>query len=162
MRKSQIYTNCSRRPVAVLEKYEEDQTDKLNQLTFSHLITNIVATQASGNNMNLVPAAYLNVELRADYVRLMKPMQKTVMMGCIPKDAAGKGAYQLIAKHRITMIDGNVGSYSRFLNARGRMEMIRDVNALAAAVAVISKEKVDEKTRAKDNADKKALKKADK
>jgi acetyl-CoA carboxylase alpha subunit len=42
------------------------------------------------------------------------------------------------------------------------MKMIRDVNALSAAVAVISKEKVDEKTRTKEIAEQKALKKVEK
>jgi hypothetical protein len=42
------------------------------------------------------------------------------------------------------------------------MEMIRDVNALAAAVAEISKEKLDARDRLKETADQKALKKAEK
>ncbi|KAI2494151.1 hypothetical protein MHU86_20383 [Fragilaria crotonensis] len=107
-----------------------------------HHITNFVATQESGNNASLAPAAYLNVEMNDDQVELLKPTQKNVMMGSILKDSAGKGALKLIAKRRIDMIDGNVGSYSRVLNSTGRMEMIRDVNALAAAVAVISKERL--------------------
>jgi hypothetical protein len=115
MRQSQIDTICSWRPVAVLEKYKADQTNKLNQLTFFHHIANFVANQESGNNMNLVPAAYLNVEVSADQVQLLKPMQKYVMMGSILKDLAGKGAYQLIAKRRIGMIDGNIDSYSRLV-----------------------------------------------
>ena len=110
-----------------------------------HHITNFVATQESGNNMSLAPAAYLNVDMNPNQVELLKPMQKNVMMASILKDSAGKGALKLIAKHRIDMIDGNVGSYSRALNSTGRMDMIRDVNALAAAVAVISKEKFNEK-----------------
>jgi hypothetical protein len=43
-----------------------------------------------------------------------------------------------------------------------QMEMIRDVlKALAAAVAVISKEKVDDRARLKETADQRALKKVE-
>jgi hypothetical protein len=139
---SQIDTICSWRPVAVVEDYKKNPTDPKNQLTFFHHITNFVAMQESGNNKNLVPAKYLNVEMNSDQAELLKPSQKSMMMGSILKDAAGKGARQLIAKRHIDMIDGNIGSYSRQLNYTARMEMIRDVNALAAAVPVISKKKV--------------------
>ncbi|KAI2508458.1 hypothetical protein MHU86_5985 [Fragilaria crotonensis] len=98
---------CSWRPAAVVEKYNEAPTDKKNQLMFFHHITNFVATKESQNSRNLVPAEYLNVEINADQVELLKPTQKNVMMGSILKDAAGKGARQLIAKRRIDMIDGN-------------------------------------------------------
>ena len=160
-RQSQIDMIFSWRPVALVEKYKEAQYDKGNQLMLFHHITNFVATQESRNNASLAPAAYLNVEMNDDQVEL-KPTQKNVMMGSILKDSAGKGALKLIAKRRIDMIDGNVGSYSRVLNSTGRMKMIRDVNALSAAVAVISKEKVDEKTRTKEIAEQKALKKVEK
>ena len=139
---SQIDTICSWRPVAVVVEYKKNPTDPKNQWTFFHHITNFVAMQESGNNKNLVPADYLNVDMNSDQDELLKPSQKSVMMGSILKDAAGKGARQLIAKRQIDMIDGNIGSYSRQLNSTARIEMIRDVNALADAVPVISKEKV--------------------
>ena len=87
---------------------------------------------------------------------MLKPTHKNVVMGTILNDSDGKGAYQLIAKRRIDMIDGNIGSYSRLLNSTARMEMIREVNALAATVAGISKDKADERTRVKETADQKA------
>jgi hypothetical protein len=52
----------------------------------------------------------LNVEINADQVELLKPTKKNVMMGSTLKDAAGKGARQLIAKRSIDMIDGNIGT----------------------------------------------------
>ena len=155
-RKSKIDMICSWRPDAIIKKYKEDRTDKGNQLMFFHHITNFVATQESSNNMNVKPAAYLNAEMNAHQIELLKPTHKNVIMGSILKDAAGKGALQLIAKRRIDMMDGNIGSYSRLLNSTGRMEMLREVNALAAAVALISKEKVDERSRTKKVADQKA------
>ena len=129
---------------------------------FVNHITNFVATKESGNNTNLIPAARLNVEMNAEQVELLKPTEKNVMMGSILEDASGKGAVRLIAKRRIDMMDGKVGSYSRLLYSTGRMEMIRKVNALFAAVAMISKDKVDQKARAKENADQMALKRAEK
>jgi hypothetical protein len=128
---------------------------------FNH-ITNFVATKESGINTNLIPAAHLNVEMNAEQVELLKPTQKNVMMGSILKDAAGKGAVRLIAKRWIDMIDGNFGSCSHLLNSTGQMEMIREINALVAAVAVICKDKVDEKARAKENTDQKPLNRAEK
>ena len=133
-----------------------------NQVTFFHHITNFVARQESGSSRILVPSAYLNVEVTDDQVELLKPSVKHVMMGAILAEAAGKGARKLIAKRRIDIIDGNIGSYSRLLNSDARMEMIRDVNALAAAVAEISKEKLDARDRLKESADQQALKKAEK
>ena len=155
-------TVFSWKPNAIIEKYKEAPTDRTNQLTFFHHITNFVARQESGKSRILVPSAYLNVEVTDDQVELLKPSVKDVMMGAILAEAAGKGARKLIAKRRIDMIDGNIGSYSRILNSDARMEMIRDVNALAAAVAEISKEKLDARDRLKESADQKALKKAEK
>ena len=93
---------------------------------------------------------------------MLKPTHKNVVMGTILKDSDGKGARQLIAKHRIDMIDGNIGSYSRLLNLTAQMEMIWDVNALSATVAAISKDRADERTQVKDTADQKAKKREEK
>ena len=100
--------------------------------------------------------------MNAQQVELLKPTQKNVMMGSILKDAAGKGAVRLIAKRRIDMIDGSDGSCSCLLNSTGQMEIIREVNAFVVAVAVICKDKVDEKARAKESTDQKPLKRAEK
>jgi hypothetical protein len=159
---SSLDTIISWKPVAIIEKYKEARTDRTNQVTFFHHITNFVARQESGKSRILVPSAYLNVEITDEQVELWKPRVKHVMMGAIHAEAAGKGARKLIAKRQIDMIDGNIGSYSRLLNSDAQMEMIRDVNALAAAVAKISKGKLDARDRLKETADQKALKKAEK
>ncbi|KAI2498520.1 hypothetical protein MHU86_15980 [Fragilaria crotonensis] len=159
---SSLDTIFSWKPVAIIKKYKEARTDRTNQVTFFHHITNFVARQESGKSRILVPSAYLNVEITDEQVELLKPSVKHVLMGAILAEAAGKGARKLIAKRRIDMIDGNIGSYSRLLISDARMEMIRDVNALAAAVAEISKEKLDARDRLKETADQKALKKAEK
>jgi hypothetical protein len=130
--RGQIDTICSWKPAAVLEKYRESPTDKQNQVMFFKHITNFVATRKFGNDMKLVPSAYLDIEINEAQIEMLKPTHKNVVMGTILNDSDGKGAYQLIAKRRIDMIDGNIGSYSRLLNSTARMEMIREVNALAA------------------------------
>ena len=67
---------------------------------------------------------------------------------------------KLIAKHRIDALDGSVGSYSRLLNASARLEQIKEVNSLAAAVAEITRDKDD--ARKQEAPTEQALKKADK
>jgi hypothetical protein len=125
-------------------------------------ITNFVAARESVNDKKLAPSAYLDVKMSNAQIEMLKPTHKNVVMGTILKDSDGKGARQLIAKRRIDMIDGNIGSYSRLLNSTPRMEMIRDVNALTAIVATISKDKADERTRMKETADDKAKKREEK
>jgi hypothetical protein len=72
------------------------------------------------------------------------------------------GATKLIAKRRINALDGNIASYSRLLNSDARLEQIKVVNALTAAVAEVTRDKDDEKKRKKDAAAAQALRKAGK
>ena len=163
--RGQIDSVCSWKPVAILKKYKESPTDKRNQAMFWKHITNFVAARESVNDTKLAPpSAYLDVETSNAQIEMLKPTHKNVVMGNILKDSDGKDARQLIAKRRIDMIDGNIGSYSRLLNSTQRMEMIQDVNAaLTAIVATISKDKADERTRMKETmADEKAKKREEK
>jgi hypothetical protein len=109
-----------------------------------------------------VPSAYLDVNATADQIELFKPTHKNVVMGFILKDTMGPGAVKLIAKRRIDVLDGNVGSYSRLLNSSSRLKQIKEVNDLAAAVAEITRDKDDDRKRKKEATAEQALRKANK
>jgi hypothetical protein len=67
------------------------------------------------------------------------------------------GATKLIAKRRIDALDGNIASYSRLLNSDAHLEQIKEVNALTAAVAEVTRDEDDERKRKKDAAAVQAL-----
>ncbi|KAI2510833.1 hypothetical protein MHU86_3619 [Fragilaria crotonensis] len=159
---SKIDLVCSWRPRDLLTKYTSSRHNAENQKAYFHHITNFVARAASSSDANLVPSAYLDVDVKADQIKLLKPTHKNVVMGFILKDTMGPGATKLIAKRRIDALDGNVGSYSRLLNSSARLEQIKEVNALAAAVAEITRDKEDDRKRKKEATAAQALRKANK
>ena len=110
----------------------------------------------------MVPSAYLDVDIKIDQIKLLKPSHNNVVMGCILQDTMGPGAAKLIAKRRIDALDGNVGSYNRLLNSNARLEQIREVNTLTAAVAEITRDKDNAKKRKVQEATELALKRATK
>ena len=100
----------------------------------------------------MVLSAYLDVDIKIDQIKLLKASYNNVVMGCTLQDTMGPGAAKLIAKRRIDALDGNVGSYSRLLNSTARLNQIKEVNTLAAAVVEI--------TRDKENAEKRKVQEA--
>ena len=159
---SKIDRVCTWRPHELLTKYTESRHNVENQKDYFRHITNYVARAESSSDDNLVPSAYLDVEVKAHQIKLLKPSHKNVVMGCILQDTMGPGAAKLIAKRRIDALDGNVGSYSRLLNSSARLKQIKEVNTLAAAVAEITRDKDNATKRKKEVAAELALKKADK
>ena len=117
-----------------------------------HILANYVARAESLKDTDLVPSAYLDVDVKKDQIKLLKPSHKDVVMGCILQDTLRLAAAELIAKRRIDALDGNVGSYSRVLNSTARLHQIKEVNTLAAAVVEI--------TRDKENAEKRKVQEA--
>ena len=107
-----------------------------------HILANYVARAESLKDTDLVPSAYLDVDVKKDQIKLLKPSHKDVVMGCILQDTMGPAAAKLIAKCRIDALDGNVGSYRRVLNSTARLHnQIKEVNTLAAAVVEITRDK---------------------
>ena len=159
---SKIDHVCSWRPHDLFMKYAESRHNVQSQRAYFHHITNFVARAEALSNANLVPSAYLDDDVKADQMKLLKPTQKDIVMGCTLQDTMGPGAVKLIAKRRIDALDGNVGSYSRLLNSSSRLQQIKEVNALAAAVAEITRDKEDARKLKKEVTANLALKKADK
>lgn len=159
---SKIDHVCSWRPHDLLSQYKESRHTVQSQQAYFRHITNFVARAEAMSDANLVPSPYLDVHIKDDQMKLLKPTQKDVVMGCILQDTMGPGAVKLIAKRRIDALDGNVGSYSRLLNSSARLQQIKEVNALAAAVAEITRDKEDARKRKKEATANLALKKADK
>ncbi len=96
-------------------------------------------------------------------MKLLKPTQKDVVMGCILQDAMGPGAVKMITERCIDALDGNVGSYSRLLNSNARLQQIKEVDAVAAAVAQRTRDNEEARTKRKKEATANlVLKKADK
>ena len=153
---------CTWRPRELLEKYRESRHNVENQREYFHHITNYVARAESSSDANLVLSAYLDVDIKIDQIKLLKPSHNNVVMGCILQDTMGPGAAKLIAKRRIDALDGNVGSYSCLLNSNARLEQIREVNTLTAAVAEITRDKDNAKKRKVQEAAELALKRATK
>lgn len=153
---------CSWKPHAILEKYTVSRHDVRSQNVFLNHITNFVAYTEASSDAQLLPSAYLDIVVTTDQIALLKPSCKDVVMGCILRDTLGPTAKKLIAKHRIDALDGNVGSYSRLLNSSARLEQIKQVNALAAAIAEISNDKENSRKEKKDKLAEQALKKAEK
>ena len=159
---SKIDHVCTWKPLDLFTNYTESRHNEANQKAFFHHITNYVARAESLSDKNLVPSAYLDVDVKADQIMLLKPSHKNVVMGCILQDTIGPGAAKLIAKRRIDALDGNIGSYSRLLNSSERLKQIKEVNTLAAAIAEITRDKDDARKRKKNATEELALKKANK
>ena len=131
---------CSWRPREMLDKYTSTQHSLKSQKAFFNHITNFVACIESSKDTNLMPSAYLDVDVSADQIKLLKPTHKDIVMGSILRETIGIGAVKLIAKRRIDALDGNIGSYSRLLNSSARLKQIQEVNALTASVAEITRD----------------------
>jgi hypothetical protein len=147
---------CSWKPQAILEKYTVSRHNVRSQKVFLNHITNFVAYTEASSDGQLLPSAYLDIVVTTDQIALLKPTCKDVVMGSILRDTLGPTAKKLIAKRRIDAIDG------RLLNSSARLEQIKQVNALAAAIAEISNDKENSRKEKKYKLAEQALKKAEK
>ena len=69
---------------------------------------------------------------------LLNLTQKDVLFGLISYDTKREGSVQKIAKIRLDVIEGNVNSYSKFLNDPKRLKSIKYFNQIFASVAEVS------------------------
>ena len=82
------------------------------------------------------------------------------MFGFISYDSKGKGAVQKITKIRLDVIEGNVNSYSKFLNDMKIFKSIKDFNQLYASVAQVSEEVEQRKVQIKERKETKPVEKS--
>jgi hypothetical protein len=93
------------------------------------------------------PSPALNVDVSDDQRNFLNPCYMDVVTGHILYDCKGNGAVKKIARRRLDMICGNVASYSRLLNDEKRLDEIKEVHELTAAVAAVSADMESEKKR---------------
>ena len=121
------------KPKELLERYKGARVETKNE--FLQHITNCVANTEWNRKTDLKPSAYLDVEVSTEQITLLNPKSQNVLRGFILQDSVGNGAKRMMAKRRLDIIDGNAGSYSRVLNCNARMESVKEVHELTAAVA---------------------------
>ena len=96
---------------------------------------------------------------------LINPTQKDALFGFIAYDAKGKGEVQKIAKRRLYVIEGNINSYSKFINDPKILKSINNFKHICSSAAEVSEEveqwKVHRKERNETEAAEKAQRKAD-
>jgi hypothetical protein len=81
--------------------------------------------------------------------KLLNPTHRQLLTGFVLYDCKGQGAKQKVAKRRLDMIEGNISSYSRILNDPQRLDSMRDLNKLTAAVASVSADKQEQLEKSK-------------
>jgi len=150
------------KPDVLVDQHKQDKTNKKSQQQLFNHVTNFVAKLHWDKCTNLIPSAYLDVEMSLQQEELLNPMCKNALMGQILYDVKGKGAVQKIAKRRLDMIEGNISSYSRCLNDPKHLKAIKDLNHLVAAVAEVSADKETTKAKRKEDAANKEKEKEDK
>jgi hypothetical protein len=115
-----------------------------------------------GQEEDLVPSQYLDVETTKDQRKALNPTPCDVQIGLVLGQIFGDQAKTKIAKRRIDFMSGNVNSYARILNGPAQLANIKTYNDLAAslveynnevqeqkAVGLAAKKKADKDTKAK-------------
>ena len=132
---------CSWKPSDLLAKYRDNKTDISIQKEFFLHVTNYVAQKHWDiGHATVAPAGFLNIEISDNQQTLLNPTQKDVLFGFIAYDAKGKEAVQKIAKRRLYAIEGNVNSYSKFLNDPKILKITNNVKQLCASFTEMSEE----------------------
>ena len=129
------------KPSDILAKYQENKTDISIQTEFFLHVTNYVTRKHWDiGHANVTPSGYLNIEISDNQRTLLNPTQKDFLLGFIAYDVRWKGSVHIIAKRRLDVIEGNLNSYSKFLNDPKRLKIINNFNQLCASVADVSEE----------------------
>jgi hypothetical protein len=132
-------------PSELIGKYSANKKDvKMQQELFNHL-TNRAAQSEWTSSTNIEPSSYLDAAMLEEQATLLNPTCKHVLTGFMMYDVKGKGARNKIAKHRLDMIDGNIGSYSHLLNDSKHLKLLKDYNELTAMIANVSADAYKEK-----------------
>ena len=117
-------------------------------------MTNFVAANHGWKRRaNLEPSAHHGIEITNEQRDMHNPTVRDVQIGEILDQCIGDKAKKRIAKRRIDFVTGNINSYARCLNGPRQLEKIKTYNQLAASMAELQKEKMEQK--AVNSADKK-------
>ena len=155
---SRIDVSCSWKPKDLMNKYMTNRENPEEQKSlFAHITNYIARSNWSIGSKPVQPSPYLDVEMSTTQRNILNPTQKDVLLGFISYSVKGKGAVQKIAKRKIDLIEGNINSYSRFLNDPKRLDAIKDHNELCAAVVEVSAELENDKSRKKLKRDRDAV-----
>ena len=77
----------------------------------------------------------------SDQAKLLNPTPRDVQLGALIAQCSGEQAVKKIAKRRLDIMSGNVGSYARVLNGAAQMSQIKNFNDLSASIAAMNAEK---------------------
>ena len=120
----------------------EDPTRE-NHLTLFHHMTDYTARKHFKSH-TITSSSYLDVDITDDQIDLLHPSALDCISGYIMDGLVGRNSKKRLAKRRLNMVDANISSYCVLLNGIERIELVREVNELAAACGEVSKE-VEEK-----------------
>jgi hypothetical protein len=90
------------------------------------------------------------VEVTEDQHYLLQPTSSNVLVGHIFKDSIGQHAKKEIPKQCLSMIAGNIASYSQVLNNPKPLEYIAEASLLSSCISKISEAKEVAKNVAKE------------
>ena len=93
-----------------------------------------------GRSLAIISFGY-HTEMSKDQQSLLNPAARDVQLGSLVNQAFGNCAKKKEAKTRIAVIDGNINSYSRLLNGKSQMEMIKDYDSLSVSIGQFNAEK---------------------
>ena len=151
------------KPSKLLDEYKKNKKNcEVQKKFFDHICNHVAEKHWNIHHVAVQPSAALNVEVSTDQLFLLNPSYVQVVTGHAMYDAVGKGAIHKIAKRRLDIIDGNVGSYSRVLNNAERLKLYKETNGLAAALAEVSAEREEELKRKRKIKDDEAASKKEK
>lgn len=159
------YVGMSLKPTEMTKAYQDNKNNGyIKNAFFDHMsnhaaihhkeLKQLVVTPGFLRG-KVVPSDYLDVKITVAQVNFLNPTTKQLSLGTIFRDTVGSQAKMKVAKWRQCFITGNISSYSRVLNRESQLKMIKEQNQLAAAVAEVGAEQLQERCQRRESEKKK-------
>jgi hypothetical protein len=132
-------------PTPLLSEFKERWGDERTQVKLFKHATNFVACRYwKKSSTPLLPSTYLDLSYTDDQVNLLMTSTKDVVHSSIIENAMGEGAKKKIARHHISMFEGNIASYPRLVNPKEQLQSMEELNALTSVWGEIRADGVQE------------------